>query len=180
MSQSHLEIEPTDAYDTTNWVGLFGAEVAASAALTGLIFVAVSINLQRILAFPSLPRRVLKGLCMLGPVLFVSTLGLVPGQPAFVLGLELLALGAGAMLLIVILDVGTWRMTEPPFRSGLVRLMTMALLAAVFTAVAGASLLAHAGWWTLLAGPGGDVGDRGRADRCLGVVDRDRALISPS
>ena len=31
--------------------------MAASAALTGLIFVAVSINLQRILAFPSLPRR---------------------------------------------------------------------------------------------------------------------------
>ena len=43
----------TDAYDTTNWVGLFGAEVAASAALTGLVFVAVSINLQRILAFPA-------------------------------------------------------------------------------------------------------------------------------
>ena len=105
----------------------------------------MSINLQRILAFPSLPRRLLKGLCMLSLVLFLSTLSLVPGQPVSLLGLELLILGLGALILVVVLDVGTWRRTEPRFRRGMLRLITIGLLATVSTAVAGASLLAQAG-----------------------------------
>jgi modulator of FtsH protease len=135
----------TDAYDTANWSALFGAEVAASAALTGLIFVAVSINLQRILAFSSLPRRVLKALSMLCLVLFVSTLAMVPGQPAWVLGLELLAFGLLALIWLVVRDIGTVRVTESEFRGALVRLLPLGVLAAGFTAVAGASLWLQAG-----------------------------------
>ena len=134
-----------DAYDTANWVGLFGAEVAASAALTGLIFVAVSINLQRILAYPSLPRRVLKALGLLGLVLFVSTLGLVPGQGSRLLGLEILGAGLLAIISVVVLDVGTWQTTDGQYRRGLLRVFPIGLLAALTTTVAGATLLAQAG-----------------------------------
>jgi modulator of FtsH protease len=135
----------TDAYDTANWSALFGAEVAASAALTGLIFVAVSINLQRILAYSSLPRRVLKALSMLCLVLFVSTLAMVPGQPRQALGLELLGFGVLALAWLIVRDIGTVRMTEREFRASLVRLLPLGLLAAGLTAVAGASLLLQAG-----------------------------------
>ena len=75
-----------DAYDSANWTGLFGAEVSASAALTGLIFVVVSINLKLIIGHPSLPRRVLSALFMLMLVLFTSTLALPPGQSAAAFG----------------------------------------------------------------------------------------------
>jgi hypothetical protein len=39
------------------WDNFFVAEVGAAAALSGLLFVAVSINLTRILAIPHLPAR---------------------------------------------------------------------------------------------------------------------------
>ena len=43
------------AYDAAPWANFFFAEVGASAALVGLLFVAVSINLKRILEVPGLP-----------------------------------------------------------------------------------------------------------------------------
>jgi hypothetical protein len=46
----------------SGWENFFIAEVGASAALTGLIFVGVSINLARILSFPKLPNRALQPL----------------------------------------------------------------------------------------------------------------------
>jgi modulator of FtsH protease len=126
-------------------LALFGAEVAASAALTGLVFVAVSLNLKRILDFPSLPRRVFRALCMLTGVLFVSSLAMVPGQPRALLGLELLVLGLATLIWVVARDVGTVRMTEAEFRSSLVRLLPLGWLATASTAIAGASLLAETG-----------------------------------
>jgi len=134
----------TDAYDTTNWVGLFGAEVAASAALTGLVFVAVSINLKSILAYPWLPRRVLKALCMLCLVLFVSTFGLVPGQSVQVQGLEALGLGVIGVIWVVVTDVGIWRMMPVEFRRRR-GLLSLGLAATLCTTIAGVSLLAQTG-----------------------------------
>jgi hypothetical protein len=47
------------AYDPSEWTDLFVATAGASAALAGLVFVAVSINLERILSFRGLPERAL-------------------------------------------------------------------------------------------------------------------------
>src|SRR5580693_8815941 len=79
-----------DAYLTAGWGNFFVAEVGAAAALTGLLFVAVSINLTKILSFPQLPGRAAESLMMLAGVLVVATLGLVPGQSRVALGAEIL------------------------------------------------------------------------------------------
>ena len=71
------------------WSNFFVAEVGASAALAGLLFVAVSINLGQILKFPHLPTRAIEALATLLCVLFISTFALVPGQTALVHGLEM-------------------------------------------------------------------------------------------
>ena len=78
------------AYATTGWENFFVAEVGAAAALTGLLFVAVSINLAKILENPQLPGRAGESLLILMGVLATATLGLVPGQSSATLGVELL------------------------------------------------------------------------------------------
>jgi hypothetical protein len=78
---------------TGNWANFFVAEVGASAALTGLVVVAVSINLSRILAFPHLPGRAAEALFMLGGVLVLTSAALVPHQPMAFFGIETLAVG---------------------------------------------------------------------------------------
>ena len=42
---------------TPDWATFFSAELAALAALTGFVVVAISINLSRILAYSWLPSR---------------------------------------------------------------------------------------------------------------------------
>ena len=80
----------------TAWTNFFVAEVGAAAALSGLIIVAISINLQRILSFPQLPGRAAEMLILLVGALTACSLALMPGQPLKVLGAEIL--GAGLLM----------------------------------------------------------------------------------
>jgi hypothetical protein len=79
---------------------LFAAEVGAGASLTGLLFVAVSINLERILSFPKLPARASETLTLLLLVVVVASLGLAP-PGAGVLAAEITAC-AGAPAAVVL------------------------------------------------------------------------------
>jgi hypothetical protein len=63
----------------SGWENFFISEVGAAAALAGLLFVGVSINLTRILSLPRLPNRALLALVILLAILVVSSLLLVPG-----------------------------------------------------------------------------------------------------
>jgi hypothetical protein len=81
------------AYDAAAWSDLFVATAGASAALAGLVFVAVSINIERILKGEGLTDRALETVLLLLSVLIVSIAGLIPGQSNTALGLELLAAG---------------------------------------------------------------------------------------
>jgi hypothetical protein len=80
----------------TAWANFFVAEVGAAAALSGLIIVAISINLQRILSFPQLPGRAAEMLILLVGALTACSFALMPGQPLKVLGGEIL--GAGLLM----------------------------------------------------------------------------------
>ena len=80
------------------WANFFAAETGAAATLSGLVFVAMSINLSRILAFPHLPRRAAETLALLVGALVVCSIGLVPGQSGAVVGTEYIVVGFVAWL----------------------------------------------------------------------------------
>jgi len=96
------------AYDAAEWTDLFVATAGASAALAGLVFVAVSINIERILQFEGLPERALETVLLLLGVLLASIIALAPGLSREALGALLLgeALVVGALI---------WRL---PWRTG--------------------------------------------------------------
>ncbi|MGO8799373.1 MAG: hypothetical protein ACLQE9_07455 [Roseiarcus sp.] len=75
------------------WANFFVAQCGASAALLGLLFVSVSLNLGKILAFPVLPGRALTAMLLLLAVLLVSSFMLIPGQPSAANGIEVLCVG---------------------------------------------------------------------------------------
>lgn len=83
-------MNPASAYSTLPWQNFLIAEVGAAAALTGLLFVAVSINLDRILSFPKLPARAAETLSLLLLVVVITSLGLAP-QPSSALAAEIIA-----------------------------------------------------------------------------------------
>jgi hypothetical protein len=68
-----------------------GAETAAT--LTGLVFVAVSINLDRIMAYPGLPGRAAESILQFLEVFLISTVALIPKQSDGALAIEFLVLG---------------------------------------------------------------------------------------
>jgi len=116
------------AYDPEQWHDLFVAVAGASAALLGLLFVAVSINLERILAYKGLPERALETMMLLMAVLIVSIAGLMPGQSNVAFGLELLGIATAMILIVARLPVPTgdapgrreatkWKLTRWGFRA---------------------------------------------------------------
>ena len=98
------------------WTNFFIAQCGASAALLGLLFVSVSLNLSRILAYPQLPGRALLAMLLLLTILIIALLMLVPGQPIAANAIEILAPGlllCGAAVIAKVRDlrrsVADWR-----------------------------------------------------------------------
>jgi hypothetical protein len=81
-----------------DWSNFFVAIAGAAAALTGLIFVGVSISLTRILSIPKMPQRAAQSLILLFNALIVALLCLVPGQSVLLIGIELLVIGTATWI----------------------------------------------------------------------------------
>ena len=121
------------------WSEFFVAVAGAAAALAGLIIVAMSVNIERILGTRSIPSRAASAIGALVLAVAACCLGLVPGQPLWALGVEVLA---GAVLLWVLWlnmlrDVLADRTPEQP---GLPRYAAAFFAPALFT-VSGVVLL---------------------------------------
>ena len=141
------------AYSTSAWANFFVAEVGASAALVGLLFVAVSINLTKIIEYPSLPGRAFEALIVLVVVLFSATFGLVPGQSTAALGVEVVITAAVGWATTILIQLAARREANAP-RSWMVSRVAATQVATVPMIVAGVSLLFERGgglYWMVAA-----------------------------
>jgi hypothetical protein len=88
-------------YDLAVWEPFFGAMIAAAAALTGLMFVAVSINLDRMLEIGRfLPARAAETLATLLLIVASSAATLVP-QSIRLVGVEILIISVPMLAITV-------------------------------------------------------------------------------
>ncbi len=76
-----------------DWSTYLTVQAGAAATLTGLVFVAVSLNVSRILSNAGLPSRAAESLVQLLGIFFISSIALVPRQSARLLGTEVLLIG---------------------------------------------------------------------------------------
>jgi hypothetical protein len=139
------------AFDISAWKDLFVASAGAAAALAGLVFVAVSINVDRILKYEGLPERALQTVLLLLSVVLVSIIGLIPGQSRVALGAELLGEG---LLFGAVIAMLVRRSLPPRSKPFSWRLSRVALMAAgtIPLIIGGASILANTGgglYWTV-------------------------------
>ena len=72
------------------WTDFNVAMVGATAALAGLIIVAMSVNISTIMASATLPARTATSIATLVVAIVATALGLVPGQPHWLYGAEVL------------------------------------------------------------------------------------------
>jgi hypothetical protein len=73
----------------SEWQTFFSVEAECAATLTGLVFVAVSINIAKILSFPGLPGRAAESISQFLQVFFLCTATLIPQQSAGPLAAEI-------------------------------------------------------------------------------------------
>jgi modulator of FtsH protease len=89
-----------DLFVVNGWNSYFSTMASASATLTGLLFVAVSINLPKILEVKGLAGRAAESLVQLFGVLAMATTFLIPGLHTHMLGILIL----GIALLVWVLQ----------------------------------------------------------------------------
>jgi hypothetical protein len=126
------------------WEGFAVALGGASAVLAGLVFVAVSVNIERLLRVPGLPGRAGESVILFISVLSLCGFVLVPGQSLGALGLELLITGLITWMILntVIVADGRRPSRQPPsWRVTRFLAVSASTLPAI---AAGGSLL---GWW---------------------------------
>ena len=139
-----VKLGPMASLDPTAWHDFFVGAMGASAALTGLLFVAISINLEQILKFPNLPGRAAGSLGVLVSALVVACCGLVPRQSHVALGLEI-ALAGGIVMVQAVWVTLRNRQQEGDTLSWRVERMVTLLLPGTLFFAGGLSLIADGG-----------------------------------
>jgi hypothetical protein len=156
------------------WHEFAVATVGAAATLTGLLFVAISINLDRILEFERLPRRAAGTLALLLSLLIAALFVLAPGQSNAAVAVEMVATGVALAAVAVFVAVRATRVVGDPLVWTVGPLITL-LVPAIALAVAGLTLAITAGgglYWFLAAAVVGFCGAMGDAWVLLVEVKR--------
>jgi hypothetical protein len=126
------------------WDNFFMAQVGASAALAGLVFVGISINLTKIIASGYLPNRAQEALLVMLLTLIQSSLFLVPRQTSRSLGLEVLVGGLLAWAILIYLHADSFRRMDTDFRKRAIGAAVMGQ-ASVFSICAAGGVMIAAG-----------------------------------
>ncbi len=139
-------------YTTTAWLGFGEALAAVAGALTGLLFVALSVRSAAVAASRSVNSRAAQTLVLFMTSVLTAVL-LVAPQPPAALGSELLAVAVVSGIVLLILDRRAGRSTE----HGVVRYIerfSPNMVTAALIGVAGLTFLLKAGgglYWLIPA-----------------------------
>jgi modulator of FtsH protease len=139
-----------DPHSVLAWHDFFLGTIGAAAALTGLLFVAISNNLDQVLKFAGLPGRAAGTLGMLVSALVVSGFALAPGQSHRALGIEIAAVGTIVAVQAVWVSRGSGAAGDP--RSWRIEHLATLLLPSIGLIVGGVSVaVAYGGglYWVL-------------------------------
>ena len=144
------------AFDPAAWSDFAIAQLGASAALLGLVFVGISINLKDFVGSRVLVNRALEAIVLLASVLISATAVLIPDQTREVVAVELVVVGVAIGLVVLKLQAGVTRDLvasgdRGPTRASIVTRRVVGLGSALLVVVAGITLLACGGgglyWW---------------------------------
>ncbi|HEX4113504.1 MAG TPA: hypothetical protein VH020_13305 [Stellaceae bacterium] len=130
-------------FNVDTWHDFFVAQAGAGAALAGLVFVAISINLQRVLTTRSVQGRAIEALTLLVSLLIVGLLALIPEQGETALGIETIVFGATLAGIMAYLGVGPDNAGGATRGQHLLRL-TLGQIASLPLVAAGVSMLVDA------------------------------------
>jgi hypothetical protein len=131
-------------YDPAVFEAFFTATIAASAALTGLLFVALSINLKKILDEKALTTRAAETLAAMLLVVVASAVTLIP-QSIRLMGLEILIAVVPMLIVTVTRQIIQRRQRrDDPLYWTISRMVSTGLTTIPGT-IAGFSLAFHAG-----------------------------------
>jgi hypothetical protein len=133
------------------WHDFFAAELGASAAFAGLLFVSLSVNEARILQYGGLPERGSQALTSLFLVFVVATLALTPDQTPQQLGAETLVASILQMIFQTWSQVIGHRLTEKAYRRSLLFLALLAQVGSALFALGSLLMLTYGNWSGLQA-----------------------------
>ena len=133
------------AYDSAGWDGFGTTAATAAATLTGLLFIAVSINLRQILHYRPLPGRAAQTLIFFALPLIFALILIVPAQSRGALGGELIATAVVGVAISLVIDHRAGRSAAEPSWSRLATRTVPMTGSCACVIVAGASLVAQAG-----------------------------------
>jgi hypothetical protein len=137
-------------FDIPAWSNYGVAVVSGAAALTGLLFVAVSVNSAWFVSSKAIRGRAGQALVLFIVPLVTGLLLVVPGQSTTVLGIEIVAFGL--LTGRVLLALGSEKVNDEPQAIVLVDRISPRIILTAALIVAGASLIAgHFGglYWLL-------------------------------
>jgi len=129
------------AYDAEPWSDFAAGMAGAAAALAGLLFVAVSINIRTILSGTGIAGRAALSLILLALPVFISLALLIPGQPEVALAIELLVISAVTVPSLGYLVRPAAHAAEQPLLSWVATNIVPAAVAALAPVVAAIGLL---------------------------------------
>jgi hypothetical protein len=129
------------AYGSETWQTFYATIAGATAALAGLLFVALSLHLRAIITNPALLGQAREALGGFLSILVLAILVLIPGQGRHLLGAELIASGFVLVFFSVHLQRQTLRHLPAQHRLHLVLHLAPINLGTAMILIAGISLL---------------------------------------
>lgn len=139
------------AYDVAAWSDFANTVAGGAAALAGLLFVGLSLNLSEVLQYQGVPSRAAATLGLTVAILLTAIFVATPGQSRHALAIEMAVLGAATAAMVA---EAMRRQRASPHRGRVLTSMLMLLLPGLLLVVAAVSLSLQRGgglYWVTAA-----------------------------